>query len=257
MEENIFSNEDQIESGETHNIENQDLDEATNEPRSLIERKGDYKKSEEIQNTFETLVDNETISPSGHVFEAGEGQPRADEPHKPANSHALEMGPEKQPPGWSQDPPLEYEANTEDWDTVLGREPELRADLSGITAVDSDGDDKNEATPINIPGPQATAENLGATPIPIPQPEDKSITGREAPVRGDLNQATKNEGSASKAEDQPEVRGDLDRATTGGEGSGKDEATPINLPGPQAAAEEGEDNEESTPDPPATPINIP
>jgi hypothetical protein len=58
--------------------------------------------------------------------------------------------------------------------------------------------------------PAVSAQDVGATPLPIPRPEDESIIGG-----------------------QPKVRGDLDQATTGSE---KSDATPINLPGPQPAS---------------------
>ena len=60
-EENIFSNEDNLESGETRKTENQELDDATNEPRSFVEKNEDYERAEAIQKTLSSLVDNETV----------------------------------------------------------------------------------------------------------------------------------------------------------------------------------------------------
>ena len=186
-EENIFSNEDNLESGETRKTENQELDDATNEPRSFVEKNEDYERAEAIQKTLSSLVDNETVD---------------------TNQLEYEPGPVQQPPDWDHGPPKD-EINLEDENTVEGRQPKIRDDLSDLEPAGSDDDDKVEAPPINLPGPQAAAEILGSSPTPISQPEDKSITGRESTVRGDLDQVTENE-----------------------ENGKGDEATPINLPGP-------------------------
>ncbi|NQU30494.1 MAG: hypothetical protein HQ525_07480 [Anaerolineae bacterium] len=191
MEENIISNEDNLESGETRKTENQELDDATNEPRSLVEKNENYEQAEAIQNALETLVDNEKVDPSQLEYDPG---------------------PVQQPPDWDHGPPKD-EVDLGDENTVLGRQPKLREDLSDLEPAGSDDDEKVEATPINTPGPVPGAE---ATPINTPSPtaqtEDNSLLGRQSSARDDLDQVTENEES----------------------GKG-DEATPINLPGPAVA----------------------
>ena len=85
-EENIFSNEDNLESGETRKTENQELDDATNEPRSFVEKNEDYERAEAIQKTLSSLVDNETVD---------------------TNQLEYEPGPVQQPPDWDHGPPKE------------------------------------------------------------------------------------------------------------------------------------------------------
>ncbi|MBC8336127.1 MAG: hypothetical protein ISR59_01725 [Anaerolineales bacterium] len=188
-DENIFSNEEILESGETRKTENQELDDATNEPRSFVEKNGNYEQAEAIQNTLTTLIDNETVKTSQLEYEPG---------------------PVQQPPDWDHGPQKD-EVNLEDENTVQGRQPKIRGDLSDLEPAGSD-DDKVEATPINLPGPQAAAEILSSSSVSISQPEDNSLLGRQSSARDDLDQVTENEGS----------------------GKG-DEATPINLPGPEMA----------------------
>ncbi len=84
MEENIISNEENLDSGETRKAKNQELDDATNEPRALVEQRGDYEQSEAIQNTLKFLVDNETVDTSQLEYEPG---------------------PVQQPPDWDHGPP--------------------------------------------------------------------------------------------------------------------------------------------------------
>jgi len=110
----------------------------------------------------------------------------------------------------------------EDENTVLGRQPKMREDLSDLKPAGSDDAEKTEATSINTTGPvkgvKATPTN---TPHHVAKPEDKSLTGQQSHARDDL--------------DQVAVR----KAST------NDKATPINLPGTQATAE----NEGATPQP--------
>jgi hypothetical protein len=91
---------------------------------------------------------------------------------------------------------------------------EVRGDLDRATSGGK-GSGGDEATPINLPDMGETiADDVGATPLPIPRPEDQGL-----------------------AKSQSEVRGDLDQAASGSKGSGGEQATPINLPGPQEVAE--------------------
>jgi len=265
-EESIFSNDSQMEAGEGHDVEKQELDEATHEPRSAVEQKGDYEQAEAIQKSLEdlpmpccppgdlpqgsgTLAGEDDTVEMADLPEAGNkeftgpeirdvsqeevdlmmiGSP-PDWDHGPpkyeidledkdtidTSQLEYEPGPVQQPPDWDHStPPNVVKLETDEGEGLIGRQPKVREDLGNLKPVGSDDDDKDEATPINLPNPQAIAEDLGATPLPIPHPEDQSITGREAQVRGDLDQVTYNEGGGSK-----------------------DEATPINLPSPQAAAE--------------------
>ena len=56
-----------------------------------------------------------------------------------------EPGPVQQPPDWSHDPPLP-QVDLEDENTVLGRMPKMREDLSDLKPADSDDDEKDEST---------------------------------------------------------------------------------------------------------------
>ena len=139
MEENIFANEEQLESAESQETGKQELDDATNEPRSFVENNGDYEQAEAIQNSLESLVKNETIDTSQLEYDPG---------------------PVQQPPEWDHGPPKD-EVNLEDDNSIEGRQPKLRGDLSDLEPAGSDDDGKVEATPINLPNPQAAAEVLG------------------------------------------------------------------------------------------------
>jgi len=57
MNEDIFSNEDQLESGESRDAEKQELEDATNEPRARVEQSGDYQQAEAIQDALTQLTD--------------------------------------------------------------------------------------------------------------------------------------------------------------------------------------------------------
>ena len=126
-----------------------------------------------------------------------------------------------------------------DENTVLSDMPEVRDDLSEVTLTGED-DEKNEATPINLPGPQSTSEG------------DEDMQLISGPGRDDLPDGTgileiphETVEMADPLKDEntvlgnmPEVRDDLSDITLAGEDEGKEETTPINLPGPQPANED-------------------
>jgi hypothetical protein len=95
----------------------------------------------------------------------------------------------------------------------IASQPAARDDLDQATSGSGESG-KDDATPINLPGPQvASIANFGATPQPIPRPEEEGLIGN-----------------------QPRVRDDLDQTTmSGGDEPGGSGATPINLPGSQTA----------------------
>lgn len=66
MGENIFSNEDQLETGDNRDTERQKVDDATFEPRAHVEESGDFRQAEVTQKSFEVVVDNATAD-TGHL----------------------------------------------------------------------------------------------------------------------------------------------------------------------------------------------
>ena len=228
-EENIISNESGIENSESRNVEKEKLDDATNEPRSFIEQNGDYEQAEAIQKALEELPipccpPGDLPNGSGVLVEEGEiaemDNPLENESKvatgpemRDISDEEVEMGPVKQPLDWDHGIPADR-IKTEDKNTVLGRIPKVRDDLSEATLSGS-GDGKDEATPINLPGPQPANEemapsydgvNVGEAPEPGPHPfpnvaiEDDGSGGRMAEV--DLSPDDvkfKNEGSGSVA----------------------------------------------------------
>ena len=189
--ENIFSNEGQLESGESRDAEKEKLDDATHEPRSFVEQSGDYQQAEDIQKTLESL-------------------------------------------------PLEDE------NTVLGRMPGVRDDLSDVAVAGSD-DEKNEATPINLPGPEAAEDEEDMQLISGPNRDDlPDGTGILEIPHETVEMANPFEDEDTVLGRMPEVRDDLSDVTLAGSEDEKDEATPINLPGPEAAVAQQPD---PSPDP--------
>lgn len=246
-EENIISNEDQLENGESQTEDIQELDEATYEPRSAVEGKGDFEQSEAIQKSLEDLPmpccppgdlpegsgtlggENDAVELANRP-EAGQkeftgpeirdlsqeevdlmmvgsppdwdhGPPKdeidledentvlgqqpkvrqdlgdlkpasSDDKYKTVDPDQLEYepGPVQQPPDWDHGPPKD-KIDLEDENTVLGRQPKIREDLSDLQPAGSDDDDKDEASSNNLPNPQAAAEIAGATPQPGQTPE--------------------------------------------------------------------------------------
>ena len=154
-------------------------------------------ESNQIRGSEQTNLDEVTHEPRAHVEESGDyHQAEAIQKslEKLTESAAEKETPISQPEGEG-----------------LTEEVSVRGDLDRAT-TGGEGN-KDEATPINLPGPQATSTiDLGETQPPVLDTENESGIGG-----------------------QPAVRGDLDQATTGSEGGKKDEATPINLPGPQTA----------------------
>lgn len=199
MFENIFSNEEQIESGESRNLEKQELDDATFEPRAHVEQSGDFQQAEAIQDAISNLADGtemanvpvEPLNPVGDVEnlplpccppgDLPEGSGKLDEggntyapnpgipkdgsgwlpetnengefqkvneitnqtaAHEIVDTSQLEYepGPVQQPPDWDHGPPKD-QVNLEDEDSVLGRMPKVREDLSELEPVASDDDE--------------------------------------------------------------------------------------------------------------------
>ena len=233
--ENIFSNEGQLESGESRDAEKEkvdnrenekimententpeknieaneiqdtteeNLDEATYEPRAHVENNNDYTQAEEIQKSLTELAENEEKGLAEQTEIRGDldditsdqGEEDKDEvtpinlPGPVAEDEddmQLISGPSRDdlPPGSGilEEPheSVEMANPLEDEDTVLGRTPEVRDDLSEATLAGAE--DKDEATPINLPGPQPANEDvvlspddvkLGEEPEPGPDPFD-------------------------------------------------------------------------------------
>jgi len=63
MEDNIITFATRIESGESPDVEQESLNDATSEPRSHIEQTGDYEQSEGVQAVFEIVVEQHDSKP--------------------------------------------------------------------------------------------------------------------------------------------------------------------------------------------------
>jgi hypothetical protein len=161
------------ESGEnTENPEQQRLDDATFEPRSMVEQTGDYRQAESIQNNLTALVENANPAEESVTAVA---------PHVPG-----------------------------------------AADRSKVTASPGEGEgDSVDAIPITVPDVQASPEQTGYLPIPIPEPrESQSAETPEENVPG--GRPRMNEGPFEPA----------------GSGAGDpQDITPINLPNIRRAAD--------------------
>ncbi|MBN2387081.1 MAG: hypothetical protein JXB85_08675 [Anaerolineales bacterium] len=196
MDEIRSAPEEGIESGEARDAELQTLNDATLNPRAYIEQTGDYQQAEAIQTTLANITENASRA-------AG-------------NEGATPL-------------PIPQPVN----DSVVGSRPAARDDLDQVTVVEDN--DRHEATPIPLPGPQGAS----ATPITLPnvmaQAEEEEGHPPEPP---DLDhsplpqQVMDTSGSDSIRGQMPRMRDDLDQATVGVDDDPHD-ATPINLPGPQ------------------------
>jgi hypothetical protein len=218
------------ETGESRATDRQSLDDATLEPRAYIEQTGDIQQAEAVQTTLVALID--TAVSSREV-----GATPLPIPHT-----AQDVGATPLPiPHTAQDvgaTPLPIPRPEEK--SVLGSLPGVRGDLDKITAGVNDG--RSDATPIPLPGKEGPAS---ATPITLPQmrvqPEEEEEGHPPEPPDLDHNPhpeaMMKDPESGTLQSRMPKIRGDLNQATVvGGNAPGGDEATPINLPGPQSSA---------------------
>ncbi|MBN1304422.1 MAG: hypothetical protein JXA13_08300 [Anaerolineales bacterium] len=262
MENIINSNESQIENGESRSTEVEKLNDATTEPRSFVEQGGDYRQAEAVQQALSSIID----APVGKASQGAEVEAGA--------RYCCPPGELPDGSGYLGDGESETDtmAGQEEANTVMGRMPKLREDLSGLQSAGSGEGEKEEATPINLPGPQYCCR-----PGELPDgsgylggDEDKNDTldgaGDEKTVQGslpemrtDFSEVMYEPGHPPEPKDldhntpphdqvvleetntvmgrMPKLREDLSDLQPAGSGEGeKEEATPINLPGPQAAA---------------------
>jgi hypothetical protein len=138
------------ESGEKpENAEPQKLDDATFEPRSLVEQTGDYRQAESIQNTLVVLVD--TTAPAQEAVTAVA-------PHTPG------------------------EADRSKVTTSPGEGEGKKVDAIPITVPDvRTGMDEASSLPLPIPHPK---DEVSTMPIPIPTPKDE-VGSLPIPIRGE------------------------------------------------------------------------
>jgi hypothetical protein len=138
------------ESGEKpENAEPQKLDDATFEPRSLVEQTGDYRQAESIQNTLVVLVD--TTAPAQEAVTAVA-------PHTPG------------------------EADRSKVTTSPGEGEGKKVDAIPITVPDvRTGMDEASSLPLPIPHPK---DEVSTMPIPIPTPKDE-VSSLPIPIRGE------------------------------------------------------------------------
>ncbi|MBI9051134.1 MAG: hypothetical protein JEZ00_17055 [Anaerolineaceae bacterium] len=203
MEAPIFESEGSLESTENRDIESQELDNATFEPKALVEQGGDYERSEAIQTAVETLIENELVNTDQLEYEPG---------HPP------------EPPDLDHGPPHEELVQEED-KSILGSMPKMREDLDQMKPAGTESDGKVEATPINLPNPveqgvpiAGSGNDVSATPINLPNPVEQGV-----PIVGSGNDVSATPINLPNPVEQgvPIV------------GSGNDvSATPINLPNP-------------------------
>ncbi|MBN2387079.1 MAG: hypothetical protein JXB85_08665 [Anaerolineales bacterium] len=229
MDEIRTQPEGQLETGEALSTEQQALDDTTLNPRAYVEQTGDYQPAEAIQATLAEFTKNETGAAGN------DGVPPL-----------LIPRPEDQ--------------------GIIGSQPRIRGDLDQAITASGDEPEGDDATPINLPGPQAASvTDFGATPLPIPyvagHPEQSGrigvdpLTGKEfggeeqeghPPEPLDLNHDLSPEHFMDTSEmdtgigQMPKMRQDLSNLTATAsqdkEEDGKNEATPITLPGPEGMA---------------------
>ena len=126
--------------------------------------------------------------------------------------------------------PLEERGVVEQAEIPEGMEFEL--------ASESGDDDKNEATPINLPGPEAAEDDEGMQLISGPNRDDlPDGTGilEEPHETVAMADPLEERGVVKQAEIPEGIEFEL---AQGDDDNEKDEATPINLPGPEAAVAE-------------------
>ncbi len=130
-------------------------------------------------------------------------------------------------------------------DDGLIKDPDL-SEASG----DKDDDDKDEATPINLPGPVTADEALSVLPIPLPKPASEESGSRgggadELGVNMEPIPSPEQEVAGSERGEQlgampvPLPKPTMDGEAPG-DGGGQVAATPINLPYVADEAEGGE-----------------
>jgi hypothetical protein len=197
-------------SGESpESVDRQKLDDATFEPESFVERTADFRQAESIQQNLAALV--ETAPPADSI--------PAVVPHRPEEADRSKVS---AAPG---------EGGSGKVDAIPITVPDVRAagdEASSLPLPLPGGKTGPALIPENDTTPHAgSGGQADVLPLPLPSPgEDISTAPRPRAQVGD-------EGRAGS---RPKVRDDLDHATTGGDAPGGADATPINLPGPQAAS---------------------
>jgi hypothetical protein len=167
MDERINTPVEGNEPGEARSSEQQDLENATLDPRAQVEQSGDIQQAEDVQESFTRVVENaeeqvgrqpqaaegpfEQVSTSGD--DGGEQATPINLPDvqavaavsQPIPSEAQEVGATPQPIPRPED------------DSYIASLPDVRGDLDQVSVTGTDSPGGEEATPIPLPGQRGTA----------------------------------------------------------------------------------------------------
>jgi hypothetical protein len=154
------------ESGESRSSEQQDLENATLDPRASVEQSGDIRQAEEVQESFARVVEN-TEEQVGRQPRTAEG------PFEQVSTSGEDGG--------EQATPINL-LGPEDVGATPLPIPNVARDVGATPLPIPNVAQDVGATPLPIPN---VAQDVGATPLPIPRPEDEILTGKEPVLRGD------------------------------------------------------------------------
>jgi uncharacterized protein YrzB (UPF0473 family) len=242
MENPRIENEGPLESGESRDVEAQELDDATYEPRALVEQSGSYEQAEAIQETFEQLVEVEQANTRGSndvsATPINVPNPEAQVAGTPGTGNDVSATPINLPNPVENGGMIGGASQisaADDWEAPNAITS--RTTSYGEVSLIPENDDEISTMPIPLPGP---GSDVAATPINLPNPVEQTA--------GTIN--TGNDVSATPINvPSPEER------VTGTTNAGNEvAATPINLPNP---VEQTPGTIRTGSDVSATPINVP
>jgi hypothetical protein len=178
MDELHTQNEGQLESGQARSSELQALDSATYEPSAYVERGGDYQQAEAVQATLVAVIDTASSAqeigapPQPIPHEADEEQNQATQitlPDRQVQPEEVEEGHPPEPPDLNHNPYPEDAIAAPGSDSLAGGMPAIRGDLDQATV--GEGSDRQDATPIPLPGQQGVESQAPVDTSPL----EKSI----------------------------------------------------------------------------------
>ncbi|MBC8333079.1 MAG: hypothetical protein H8E28_13950, partial [Anaerolineae bacterium] len=215
--------QENVESTEVvESVEQQAVEEAAVEPGARIEETQTFEQAEAVEGALVEAVD---AAEEGEDMQLISGPKRED---LPDGTGVLEEPHETV----AMAEPLEKRGVVEQAEIPEGIEFEL---------AQGDDDGKDEATPINVPGPEAAEDDDEDMQL-ISGPKREDLP----PGSGILEEPHETVAMAEPLEErgiveQAEIPEGIEFELAQGDDDGKDEATPINLPGPEAAEDDDED----------------
>jgi len=222
------------ETGEVQDAaEEQALQDAASDPGARVEETQTFEQAEAVESALSEAVE---------TAEQTSGTPVPIPTPETGEEDVPESGPDPQdlPPGSGilEEPHQTVEMAEKLEDRGIVEQAEIPEGIE-FELADGDDDGKDEATPINLPGPVAEEEDDDMQLISGPNRDDLPDG------TGILEEPHQSVEMAEKLEDrgiveQAEIPEGIEFELADGDDDGKDEATPINLPGP-VAEEEGDD----------------